>query len=143
MSVTFGDPRVLETAAEAETEQAGESLARELPRGAVVFLHGDLGAGKTAFVRGLARGLGANPEDVSSPTSTLIQEYEGTTATLHHIDLYRLAPAEIEDLGLEDLLESGAIVAIEWAERWPGRPTAAVTVTIEHLGGDARRIRIA
>jgi len=142
MSVLLGDPRVFETTAEAETERAGESLGRELSPGAVVFLHGDLGAGKTAFVRGLARGLGADPEDVSSPTFTIIQEYAGTTATLHHVDLYRLAPAEIDDLGLEDLLESGAIVAIEWAERWPGRPRGATTVTIEHLGGDARRVRI-
>ena len=133
---------MIETAAEPETEQAGEAFARTLKPGDVVLLYGELGAGKTAFVRGMARGLGANTDDVSSPTFTIIQEYAGTTATLHHVDLYRLAPAEIDDLGLEDLLESGAIVAIEWAERWPGRPRGATTVTIEHLGGDARRVRI-
>ena len=130
------------TASEQETEQAGEHLGRQLARGSVVLLHGDLGAGKTAFVRGMARGLGADPGDVSSPTFTIIQEYAGTNATLYHVDLYRLTPPEIEDLGLDDLIESGQVVAIEWAERWPGRPSGVTEVAIEHLGGDARRIRI-
>jgi len=130
------------TASEAETEQAGESLGRRLTPGAVVLLYGDLGAGKTAFVRGMARGLGANPEDVSSPTFTIMQEYAGTVATLYHVDLYRLEPAEIDDLGLEDLLEARGIVAIEWAERWKDRPSAVTEVAIEHLGEDRRRIRI-
>jgi tRNA threonylcarbamoyladenosine biosynthesis protein TsaE len=133
---------MLETASETETEQAGESLGRRLAPGAVVLLYGDLGAGKTALVRGLARGLGANPEDVSSPTFTIVQEYAGTNATLYHVDLYRLAPAEVEDLGLDDLLDGGGVVAIEWADRWNGRPAGVTEVTIEHLGGDARRIRI-
>ena len=82
------------------------------------MLHGDLGAGKTAFVRGLAAGLGANPDDVSSPTFVLIQHYKGRTP-LVHVDLYRLETgAAIDDLGLEELA-SGAVVAIEWAERLP------------------------
>src|SRR5215472_19200684 len=75
---------VLVTSSEAETERAGESLAQALHPGDVVLLFGDLGAGKTAFVRGLARGLGANPNDVSSPTFTIVQEYAGRTATLYH-----------------------------------------------------------
>ena len=113
---------MLETSSEAETEAAGESLGRSLDAGSVVLLYGDLGAGKTAFVRGMARGVGALPDEVSSPTFTLVQEYAGTSLTLYHVDLYRLDSAEVDDLGLDDLLDSRGIVAIEWAERWPGRP---------------------
>jgi tRNA threonylcarbamoyladenosine biosynthesis protein TsaE len=138
---TFGSG-VFETASESETEQIGEALGRALAPGAVVLLYGDLGAGKTAFVRGMARGLGAGPEDVSSPTFTIMQEYAGTNATLYHVDLYRLEPGEIDDLGMDDLLDRGGIVAIEWAERWKDRPAGVTEVRIEHLGGDARRIRI-
>ena len=128
------------TTSEAETEQAGEAFAGDLAPGAVVLLYGDLGAGKTAFVRGMARGLGAAPDEVSSPTFTIIQEYTGRAATFYHVDLYRLAPAEIEDLGLDDLIESGGIVAIEWADRWPGRPAGAREVRIEKTGDAERRI---
>ena len=131
---------VIETASEIATEQAGERFARGLTARSVVLLYGDLGAGKTAFVRGMARGLGADPEEVSSPTFTLVQEYAGTTATLHHVDLYRLEPHEIDDLGLDDLIESGGIAAIEWADRWPARPGDALQVRIDLLGGDRRRI---
>jgi len=133
---------VTTTGSEAETEQAGEALGRRVAPGAVILLYGDLGAGKTAFVRGLARGAGVAPEDVSSPTFTIVQEYAGPRVTLYHVDLYRLAPAEIDDLGLDDLIDSGGVVAIEWADRWPGRPRAAIDVRIEHSGGDARRIDI-
>ncbi len=136
---TFG-PGDLETASEAGTEQAGEAFARTLAPGAVVMLFGDLGAGKTAFVRGMARGLGADPADVSSPTFTIIQEYGGGSATLCHIDLYRLSPPEIEDLGLDDLIAAGGVVAIEWADRWPGRPARAHEVRIEKTGEASRRI---
>jgi tRNA threonylcarbamoyladenosine biosynthesis protein TsaE len=133
---------VFETSSEAETGQVGESLGRTLGPGRVILLYGDLGAGKTAFVRGLARGLGANPEDVSSPTFTIVQEYSAPKATLYHVDLYRLEPAEIEDLGLEDLLSGNGVVAIEWAERWPGRPGKVTEVSIDDLGEDRRRIRV-
>ena len=132
---------VEETVGESATTAAGEALGRSLRAGSVVLLYGDLGAGKTAFVRGMARGIGADPDEVSSPTFTLIQEYAGQAFTLHHVDLYRLETAEIADLGLEDLLDSGGVVAIEWAERWPGRPTDAVEVWLEHLAEDRRRIR--
>ena len=130
------------TASESETETAGSELGRQLAPGAVVLLFGDLGAGKTAFVRGLARGLGAAPDDVSSPTFTIVQEYAGGRVTLHHVDLYRLAPAEIDDLGLDDLIDSGGIVAIEWADRWRGRPADAIEVELEHAGDDRRRITV-
>ena len=136
---TFGSGAI-ETASERETEQAGEHFARGLAPGAVVYLYGDLGAGKTAFVRGMARGLGANPEEVSSPTFTLVQEYPGGRATLYHVDLYRLEPPEVDDLGLDDLIDGTGVVAIEWADRWPARPANALDVTIAHEGGDRRRI---
>jgi len=136
--------RVLETADEAETESVGESVGRTLAAGNVVLLYGDLGAGKTAFVRGLARGIGANPDDVSSPTFTIVQEYAGAAATLHHVDLYRLEPPEIDDLGLEDLVSGEGIVAIEWAERWRGRPDGegVLQVTIADAGEDRRQITV-
>lgn len=134
--------RELLTASEAETSAAGENLGRDLGRGDVVLLYGDLGAGKTAFVRGLARGIGAKPEDVSSPTFTIIQEYAGTSLTLYHVDLYRLEPAEIDDLGLEELVAGDGIVAIEWAERWSGRPDDVAEVRIEDAGDEQRKIRI-
>ena len=133
---------MVETASETETASSGEALGREMRPGGVVLLYGDLGAGKTAFVRGLARGVGANPDEVSSPTFTIVQEYAGDSTTLYHVDLYRLEPAEIDDLGLEDLVAGDGIVAIEWAERWKGRPDDVVEVWIDDLGEDRRRIRV-
>jgi tRNA threonylcarbamoyladenosine biosynthesis protein TsaE len=133
------DPAI--TSSEEETERVGESLARSLRSGAVLLLYGELGAGKTALVRGLARGLGAPTENVSSPTFTLIQEYAGTAVTLYHVDLYRLTPREVDELGLEELVSGDGIVAIEWAERWAGRPDDACEVWIEHVGEDRRSIR--
>jgi tRNA threonylcarbamoyladenosine biosynthesis protein TsaE len=128
------------THAESETTAVGRDLARTLTAGSVVLLHGDLGAGKTAFVRGMAEGLGAEPEDVSSPTFTLMQEYRGGRATLVHVDLYRLDdPREIDDLGLEEI-GAGSVLAIEWAEKLPRLPPRAIDVTIEHGGGDTRSI---
>jgi tRNA threonylcarbamoyladenosine biosynthesis protein TsaE len=129
---------------EAETSAIGARLARELPprAGTVIHLFGDLGAGKTAFVRGLAAGLGLDPDEVSSPTFTLIQEYRGQgVVPLFHVDLYRLAGAEIVDLELDALAAEG-IVAIEWADRLPAPDPQAIIVRIEDAGGDARRLRI-
>jgi tRNA threonylcarbamoyladenosine biosynthesis protein TsaE len=135
----------IETGSQTETERAAEGLGRTLRSGDVVLLYGDLGAGKTAFVRGLARGIDADPEQVSSPTFTIVQEYTGQppSVTLFHVDLYRLEAAEIDDLGLEDLVSGDGIVAIEWAERWKGRPDDAIEVTLKDLGEDRRAITIA
>ena len=132
--------QTLLTASEAETIAAGRNVGRDLQPGAVVLLSGPLGAGKTAFVRGLAEGLGCDPNAVSSPTFTISQEYRGPV-TLQHVDLYRLAPAEVDDLGLDDLFED-QIAAVEWSERWHEAPANAVRVSIESLGGDARRITV-
>ena len=128
------------TDSESGTSAAGERLARVLGAGGVVLLFGELGAGKTAFVRGLARGLGAEPEDVSSPTFTLVQEYRGGRLPLYHVDLYRLEPAEIADLGLDEMIDGDGVVAIEWADRWRDRPNDAIEVTIRDAGDNRRTI---
>lgn len=138
----MGPERIIETAGERETEAAGEALAAGLGPSSVVLLYGGLGAGKTAFVRGTARGLGAAPGDVSSPTFTLVQEYRGGRLTLYHVDLYRLRPEEVDDLGLDELIASGGVTAIEWAERWADRPADAIEVAIEDAGGDRRRLAL-
>jgi tRNA threonylcarbamoyladenosine biosynthesis protein TsaE len=132
----------IETTSEEETMKAGASLGAQLHPGDVVLLYGQLGAGKTAFVRGLAAGLGAPPDEVSSPTFTLVQEYAGARLTLYHVDLYRLEPKEVEDLGLEELVSSDGIVAIEWAERWAERPDDVIEVWIEDEGEEKRSIRV-
>ena len=100
-----------------ETEALGARLARALEPGAVVAFTGDLGAGKTAFVRGLARGLGVR-DRVTSPTFTIVNEYEGGRLPLFHFDLYRLGCAdELFDIGWEDYLARGGVCAVEWSER--------------------------
>ena len=100
-----------------ETEALGARLARALGPGAVVAFTGDLGAGKTAFTRGLARGLGI-PDRVTSPTFTIVNEYEGGRLPLFHFDLYRLGSAdELFDIGWEDYLARGGVCAVEWSER--------------------------
>ena len=129
------------TSSEDETSAAGARLGESLQPGAVLLLYGNLGAGKTAFVRGLARGLGAQGDEVTSPTFTIVQEYPGRV-TLYHVDLYRLEEREVDDLGLEELVLGDGVVAIEWAERWRERPHDAIEVRIEDAGEDARRIRI-
>src|SRR5262245_5307935 len=97
------------TGSEEETAAAGTQLAPTLAPGAVLLLTGDLGARKTAFVRGLAQGFGISAEEVSSPTFTLVQEYRGGRLTVYHVDLYRLQPAEVDDLGLDELTLSGGV----------------------------------
>src|SRR5262245_65915686 len=93
------------------------ALATSLAAGEVLLLSGNLGAGKTAFVRGLAEGLGADPADVSSPTFTLVHEYRGGRLMLYHADLYRLDRTATEDLGLEELGVGDGVLAIEWPDR--------------------------
>jgi tRNA threonylcarbamoyladenosine biosynthesis protein TsaE len=127
---------------EEDTAAIGRELAASLSAGDVVLLIGDLGAGKTALVRGLAEGLGVPADDVSSPTFTLVQEYRGGRLPLFHVDLYRLDdPREIDDLGLDEIAEEG-VLAIEWAERHPRPPRDVIRIRIEHAGDMARRIVI-
>ena len=134
--------RPILTSSEADTIAAGRHLGRTLEPGTTVLLYGELGAGKTAFVRGLAEGLGLDPVQVSSPTFTIVQEYRGDAMTLQHVDLYRLAPAEVADIALEDLQDGKTVLAIEWAERLPRPPTPPVfEVRLEHVP-DGRRITI-
>lgn len=126
------------TSSAAETEAAGENFGRGLRQGDLLLLEGDLGAGKTTFVRGVARGAGS-PAHVASPTFQLVRIYQGALQ-LAHIDLYRIeGDAELRDLGLEELLDQGAVV-VEWGDRIDA-PDAAL-LSIEHLGGDRRRLRL-
>ena len=120
----------------------GRQLASRLVAGSVVLLYGDLGAGKTALVKGLAEGLGASRDDVSSPTFTIMQEYRGGRLPLFHVDLYRLDdPREIEDLGLDELAVEG-VLAIEWADKLPRPIAGAVSVRLAHGEDDTRIIEI-
>ena len=128
--VTAPDART--TRSEAETMALGRELAKALDPGSVVLLSGDLGAGKTVFVKGIAEGLGINPRTVSSPTFTLVQEYKGGRLPLYHVDLYRLQRVEVDDLGLEEMAWSGGVVAIEWPDRLPRNLEDVIAVQIDH-----------
>jgi tRNA threonylcarbamoyladenosine biosynthesis protein TsaE len=125
---------------EGETVAIGRMLGETLAGGATLLLSGPLGAGKTALTRGLAEGLGALPGDVSSPTFTIIQEYSGRVP-VQHVDLYRLSPAEVDDLALDELAAGGVLV-VEWPDRWLNQPPGAIVVEIEIGSGDERRIRV-
>ena len=126
------------TTSEPETAIVARNLARTLAPGDVLLLSGNLGAGKTAFVRGLAEGLGIDPDDVSSPTFTLVHEYRGGRLTLYHADLYRLERAATDDLGLEEL--DRGVLAIEWPDRLTHSLPGSRHISIEILEGDQRRI---
>jgi tRNA threonylcarbamoyladenosine biosynthesis protein TsaE len=136
-------PRSFLTTSEQETIDLAHRLGSELTAGAWILLRGDLGAGKTAFVRGIARARGIDPAEVTSPTFVLVQEYRGDVKILH-VDLYRLeGRSAVEELGLDDLAAAeGTIVAIEWAEKLPAPVQRAIVVTIEDVGGDVRQITI-
>jgi tRNA threonylcarbamoyladenosine biosynthesis protein TsaE len=125
-----------------ETEVLGRDLAATLGPGSVVLLAGELGAGKTAFVRGLAAGLGIDPRSVSSPTFTLIQEYRGGRLLLYHVDLYRLSRAEADDLGLEDPAMEQGVIAIEWPDRLVRVFGDVIRVTITRDVEDRRVIEV-
>jgi tRNA threonylcarbamoyladenosine biosynthesis protein TsaE len=130
------------TRSEAETEAVAARLGASLAGGEVVLLYGDLGAGKTAFVRGLARGLGLDADEVASPTFVLMTRYAGRLS-LHHADLYRLRPGDETELGLEELPGRQGVLAIEWAERLADEPwTNVVRVRLAHAGEDARTVEI-
>jgi len=130
------------TSSEAETEAVARAFAARLEPGDVLLIDGPLGAGKTAFVRGLAAGLGGPPEAVSSPTFTLIQEYDEGRLRLYHADLYRLTPVEAADLGLAATGEEG-VLAVEWPDRWQRPPGGAVRVSIARVDDQRREITIA
>ena len=125
-----------------ETEAVGAALARALKPGTVIAYRGALGAGKTAFTRGLARGLGVK-EAVTSPTYTIVNEYLGGRIPLFHFDMYRLGSEdELFDIGWEDYLERGGICAVEWSENVWGAMADAIVVTISRLSEDTRKIQI-
>ena len=125
-----------------ETESVAERLAKVLPAGTVIAYRGDLGAGKTAFTRGLARGLGY-PEPVTSPTYTIVNEYLGGRLPLFHFDMYRLRSSDdLWDIGWEDYLERGGVCAVEWSENVADAMEEPIIITIEKLGEDTRRITI-
>ena len=117
-------------------------MAASLQPGAVVLLCGDLGAGKTAFVRGLADGLGIDPADVTSPTFTLVHEHRQGRLPLVHVDLYRLEKVDLDELGMDSELAERGVLAIEWAERLVTVPRGAVTVAIVAAGESLRTISI-
>jgi tRNA threonylcarbamoyladenosine biosynthesis protein TsaE len=124
-----------------ETTELGRRLAAELKPGVVVLLRGDLGAGKTTLVKGIAEGFhAAKAEDVTSPTFTLIHEYRGPAVTLYHIDLYRIdTQRELDTLALDDLMGPHSILLIEWGEKFERFVRERdVEIAIEHRGGDER-----
>ena len=125
-----------------QTEEIGAALGKILKAGTILAYEGDLGAGKTAFTRGLARGLGAK-DMVTSPTYTIVNEYLSGRLPLFHFDMYRLASSDdLWDIGWEDYLDRNGICAVEWSENVDDAMEGAVYITIEKLGEDARRITI-
>jgi tRNA threonylcarbamoyladenosine biosynthesis protein TsaE len=125
---------------ESETQSVARRFASRLQAGDVILLFGELGAGKTAFVRGLAEGLGIAPEEVSSPTFTLVHEYGGGRLPLFHADLYRLERVTAEDLGLGEMGAADGVLAIEWPERLSHPIPGALRVAIEVVDASTRRI---
>ena len=126
----------------AETEALGASLGQRLKAGTVIAYRGDLGAGKTAFTRGLARGLGCQ-EIVTSPTYTIVNEYLGGRIPLFHFDMYRLRSSDdLWDIGWEDYLERGGVCAVEWSENVDDAMEDPIYITIEKTGEESRRITI-
>ena len=130
------------TSSPEETENLGAALAEKLSPGTIIAYRGDLGAGKTAFTRGLARGLGCR-EQVTSPTYTIVNEYLGGRLPLFHFDMYRLTSSEdLWDIGWEDYLDRGGVCAVEWSENVSDAMEGAVTVSIEKLDETSRIITI-
>ena len=125
-----------------ETEAVGAALGRIVPPGTVIAYEGDLGAGKTAFTRGLARGLGCS-DTVTSPTYTIVNEYLSGRLPLFHFDMYRLSCADdLWDIGWEDYLDRGGVCAVEWSENVAEAMENAVRVRIEKTGDESRRITV-
>jgi tRNA threonylcarbamoyladenosine biosynthesis protein TsaE len=125
-----------------ETEKVGQALGQVLTPGTVLAYRGDLGAGKTAFTRGLAKGLGAM-EQVTSPTYTIVNEYLSGRMPLFHFDMYRLSSSDdLFDIGWEDYLDRGGVCAVEWSERVADAMENAIGICIEKIGEESRRITI-
>lgn len=126
-----------------DTRAVAARLAAELQPGAVVLLSGDLGAGKTAFTKGLAEGLGIDAADVTSPTFTLVHEHRQGRLPLVHVDLYRLEKVDLDELGMDAELADQGVLAIEWSDRLIRLPAGAVSVQIVATGENRRTITIA
>ena len=130
------------TTSPAETEKIGSALGKILQPGTILAYRGDLGAGKTAFTRGLARGLGCT-DMVTSPTYTIVNEYLGGRIPLFHFDMYRLRSSDdLWDIGWEDYLDRGGVCAVEWSENVEEALEHFILVNIEKLGDECRRITI-
>ena len=126
----------------AETESVGAALGKIIKPGTVIAYRGDLGAGKTAFTRGLAKGLGCS-EIVTSPTYTIVNEYLGGRIPLFHFDMYRLRSSDdLFDIGWEDYLDRAGVCAVEWSENVDDAMEDAIYITIEKLGEESRRITL-
>jgi len=130
------------TASEEETQAVARELSSTLRPGDVLLVSGDLGAGKTTFVRGLAEGLGIDPREVSSPTFTIVHEYRGSGLPLYHADLYRLERAATDDLGLEEIGVKDGVLAIEWPDRLSHDLPGARVIRLEVVSDSSRRITI-
>jgi tRNA threonylcarbamoyladenosine biosynthesis protein TsaE len=130
------------TGSEEETQSVARDLAATLRAGDVLLVSGNLGAGKTAFVRGLAAGLGIDTAEVSSPTFTLVHEYRGGRLTLYHADLYRLEKTAAEDIGLEEMGVEDGVLAIEWPDRLTHEIAGAIMVSLEIASDTERRITV-
>jgi tRNA threonylcarbamoyladenosine biosynthesis protein TsaE len=139
--VTDREPVVWDSPSEERTRELGAALGRVLQPGDVVGLVGELGAGKTTFVQGIARGAGARGY-VASPTFTLVREYEGRLR-LYHVDLFRLQPQDLDSIGFDDLLDAGGAVLVEWADRAADRlPADTLWVEVTGTGAEVRTLRV-
>lgn len=137
-------PDEIITTSASETEGWGRNLATGLSAGDVILLFGELGAGKTCLVKGIAAGLGIDPRRVHSPTFIMVNRYEGPLP-VNHVDLYRLEEGEdFTDLGLDELFASRDVTLVEWSERLPdaARPVPRLEVHLSHAGGDQRRLQL-
>jgi len=134
------DALVLVTHSEAETRALGARVAHALRGGERIALSGELGAGKTCFVRGLAEGLGIDPDRVRSPSFTLLVPYEGGRLPLYHLDLFRLQPSALDRLALREYLYGPGVAAIEWAERLGDELDDFLAVSLTFVGPESRRV---
>ncbi len=132
-----------ETDSAEETQAVARRIAPLLPVGGSIALEGDLGAGKTEFVKGLVAGLGGNPEDVSSPTFGIVQEYAVPGGTFIHIDAHRTkTEREFFEMGIEEILQEARLIAVEWPDRMGSYlPTLRIVIRLSHLGGSRRAIQ--